>query len=219
LTLLAGALGVPGCSSEPEELDDPDPPPVASNPDGIPYPTDNLGPRERGPGRRGDRIPNFTFRGYRDPRDRSAGLTTLALADFYDPGQKRNKVLHIQIAATWCAICSGVISGTVPVANDLRRRGAALLEVVVSGDTLGKGPSLAEVDAWVVRHGSNVATAVDVRGRRLATVGVSTSVVPHDILIDTRTMEILDSSVGAPLDVSRYVEDGLRFVEQNRASY
>ena len=42
---------------------------------------------------------------------------------------------------------------------------------------------------------------------------------PHDVLIDTRTMEILDSSVGSPLDVGKYVLDGLEFVNSNPPSY
>jgi hypothetical protein len=50
-------------------------------------------------------------------------------------------------------------------------------------------------------------------------VGVNSSVVPHDILIDTRTMEILDSSVGAPVDVAKYTLEGVRWVNENPPSY
>jgi hypothetical protein len=42
--------------------------------------------------------------------------------------------------------------------------------------------------------------------------------MPHDLLIDTRTMEILDSSVGAPVDVGQYALEGLDFVEKNPPS-
>jgi hypothetical protein len=42
--------------------------------------------------------------------------------------------------------------------------------------------------------------------------------MPHDLLIDTRTMEILDSSLGAPVDVARYGQDGLDFVGRNPPS-
>jgi len=210
---------VASCSSDPEEIADPDRVAPTTNPDGAPYPTDHLGGRERAGQRRGDRIPNLVFRGYRDPQNRAAGLETIALSEFYDPEQKRYKTLHIQIAATWCGVCSTELSMTVPVADALRARGAALLEVVISGDTAGFGPGAAELESWIARHGSNIATAIDVRGRRLAALGVSTSVVPHDLLIDTRTMEILDSSVGAPIDVARYVGDGLRFGEASTPSY
>jgi hypothetical protein len=209
--------GVLGCSDETEELADPDLPIVATNPDGEPYPTDHLGGRKRTATRPGDRLPNFTFRAYRNGR--ANGLETVSLAEYYDPQQKRNKVLHIQVAATWCAICSSELDATVTVTEPLKQRGVVFLEVVVSGATAGKGPSLSEVDAWIDRHNTNFPTAIDVRGRRLGTVGVSVSAMPHDILLDTRTMEILDSSVGAPLDVGKYALDGLRFVTDHPPSY
>jgi hypothetical protein len=59
--------------------------------------------------------------------------------------------------------------------------------------------------------------AIDVRSRRMAGIGVST--VPWDILVDTRTMEILDSSAGAPADVERYVREGLEWVATHPPSY
>ena len=217
--VVAGVVGAsaPGCSSEADELADPDLPVVAANPDGIPYPTDNLGGGERRNGLPGNRIPNFTFRSYRNGR--AAGLETVSLAEYFDPGQKRHKVLHLQVAATWCGVCSAELEATVGVTEQLRARGIVFLEVIVSGASAGKGPSLAEVDAWVDRHKTNFPTGIDVRARRLGPLGVSGSAMPHDILIDTRTMEILDSSVGAPLDVAKYGQDGLDWVASHPPSY
>lgn len=209
------ALG--SCSNEPEELDDPQLAEVSTNPDGVPYPTDHLGGTERSYLKPGDRIPNFTFRGYRDG-DRSKGLTTISLADYYDPTQSRHKVLYIQFAATWCAVCSGELEATVTMTEKAKARGIALLEVVVSGATAGKGPSQPELDGWVDRHHTNFTTAVDVRAKRTSAIGVNGSAMPHDVLVDTRTMEILDSSVGAPMDVGKYAVDGLDFVEKNPPS-
>jgi hypothetical protein len=206
-----------GGSEAPDELTDPDLPLVATNPDGDPYPTDRIGGRKRSGTRPGDRMPNFTFRAYRSGR--GGGLESVSLAEYYDPHQRRHKVLHLQVAATWCAICSSELEATVPVTEELKAKGIVFVEVIVSGPTPGIGPSLAEVDAWVDRHGTNFPTGIDVRGRRLSAVGVNGALMPHDILIDTRTMEILDSSVGAPLDVARYAGDGLRFVTERPPSY
>jgi hypothetical protein len=128
-------------------------------------------------------------------------------------------VLHLQVAATWCSICSSELEATVTVTAPLKERGIVFLEVIVSGATAGKGPSLAEVDAWIDRHGTNFPTGIDVRARRLGVLGVDGSAMPHDILIDTRTMEILDSSVGAPLDVGKYVLSGLELVTTTPPSY
>ncbi|MBX3234133.1 MAG: hypothetical protein KF837_42970 [Labilithrix sp.] len=210
-------LALASCSSDPEEIDDPDLTPITTNPDGVPYPTDHLGGRERSPLRPGDRIPPYTFRGYRDG-DRSKGLQPIGIAEYFDPTQSRHKVLHVQLAATWCGICSAELTATVPVTKELNARGIALLQVVVAGATASAGPSQAELDGWVDRHGSNFHTAIDVGARRLGAIGVNGSAMPHDLLIDTRTMEILDSSLGAPLDVAKYGQDGLDFVEKNPPS-
>lgn len=207
-------IALASCSSDPDPMDDPDLPPVTTNPEGVAYPMDHNGGREHSPLRPGDRIPPFTFRGYRDG-DRSKGLQTIAIADYFDPTQARHKVLHIQLAATWCGYCSAELSATVPVAKDLNAKGIALLEIVVSGAKANEGPSTGEFDGWVSRHGTNFSTAVDVGVRRLGVIGVNGAAMPHDMLIDTRTMEILDSSLGAPVDVARYGQEGLDFVAKN----
>lgn len=222
VTLIFLVLGVfaASCRSEelPADFPDPDIPALATNPDGIAYPMDNLGGRARRTALRGERIPNFAFQGYRDG-DRSRGLETISLSEYYDPSQKRHKVLHLLAAATWCALCSSELEAAVSVKEPLAAEGVVFFEVVVSGATAGTGPSLGEVDAWVSRHQANFSVGIDVRARRLGAVGVDPSAMPHDILIDARTMEILDSSVGAPLDIVKYVRDGLRWVEDNPPSY
>lgn len=218
---IAGTTAVtPACSSsdEREPFPDPDLAVVETNPDGVPYPTDRIGGLKRAGKRPGDRMPNFTFRAYRNP-GRAGGLETVSLAEYFDPQQKRHKVLHLQVAATWCSICSSELEATVGVTEPLKERGVVFLEVVVSGAAPGKGPSLSEVDAWIDRHETNFPTAIDVGARRLGTIGVSGAAMPHDILIDTRTMEILDSSVGAPVDVAKYVLEAVRWVEANPPSY
>lgn len=217
------AVVAPGCAASKEsaaDFEDPNEAGRATNPDGVPYPSDRLGGAQRAAGRAGDRIPNFTFQAYVDG-DRAAGLKTISLADYFDPTQKRHKVLDLQVAATWCAVCSSVASATVPVKERLREEGVVFLEVIVAGNSSTTGPSLGEVDAWMARHSSNLTTAIDVRGRRLAGIGINREAVPYDLLVDTRTMEILDSSVGAPLnfDIERYARDGLRFVATHEPSY
>lgn len=211
---------VTSCSKQdPEELADPDVAPRDTNPDGVPYPADHLGSKPRANGNRGDRIPNFAFQGYPNG-DRSQGLQTISLSDYFDPKQKHHKVLHIEVSATWCAICSSEIEATVENKDALNAKGIAYLEVVVSGASAGFGPSQGELDTWVDRHHSNVDTGVDIRGRRLGGAGlIDVNVMPHDILIDTRTMEILDSSPGAPLDIGVYGRDGVQWVDTHPPSY
>lgn len=213
------ALALAACKSDgvAEDFPDPEIAPAATNPDGVPYPTDNIGGQRRVGTTRGQRIPNFAFQAYVDG-DRSA-LRTISMADYYDPQKTRHKVLHLQIAATWCTICSSEIEATIGIKDQARAIGVVFVEVIVSGPTAGKGPSTDDVDTWMARHETTITTAVDVRARRLSALGIDPAAMPHDILVDTRSMEILDSSVGAPLDVGKYVQAGQRWVDANPPSY
>jgi hypothetical protein len=219
LVVVGVVLAVASCSSdEPEELDDPDVVGRETNPDGVAYPTDRIGGQKRIGKTPGDRIPNLTFRGYPDG-DRSRGLQTISLADYFDPTQQRYKILHIQVAATWCSICSSLASATVIAKEPMGKKGVAYVEVFVAGATQGFGPSMKEVDDWVTRHQSNFTTVIDVRARRLAGIGVTGEVIPWDIVVDTRTMEILDSAGGAPADVVVFDNTFLDFVDRTPPSY
>lgn len=215
--LTAFGLVLVACATEaPSEIDDPALPGRTTNPDGIPYPEDALGGAERSATHAGDRIPNFTFKAFVGG-DASKGLELVSLADFYDPDQKRHKILDIQVSQSWCSICSAETRATVPGVSALSEEGVVFLQVMTSGPSPASGPSLEDAEGWLARHGMNYTLAVDVRGRRMASLGVTT--VPWDILIDTRTMEILDSSAGAPVNVASYVREGLRWVDGHPPSY
>lgn len=222
-SLVVGGLAVglavlgPGCGSDKEpDFADPNVAATAANPQGVPYPTDHLGANARANGRPGDRLPNFSFQAYVNG-DRAAGLKTVSLADYFDPKAEDHKILIVLVAATWCSICASVSEDLVPQKTALEAQGARFLEVVVNGNTLNEGPSLGDVDAWVIRHQSNYTTAIDVRAKRMGSLGVNT--VPWSMIVDTRTMEILEGGAGAPASMSRYVKAGLDFVTTNPPSY
>lgn len=215
------ACAVASCSPTTDrgpDFPDPDVTGRDANPEGVPYPADHLGGTPRSPTHPGDRIPNFTFQAYVDG-DRAAGLKTISLADYYDPTALHHRVLHLEVAATWCAVCSSYAEATVIAKAPLGAEGVVYLEVIVGGAGATSGPSLGEVDAWVDRHHSNFTTAIDVRGRRLSGVGVPPSTMPWDIMIDTRTMEILDSTAGAPIDLAKYDRSYLKLVTARGPAY
>jgi hypothetical protein len=215
---LAASFAAAACASDepPPDFDDPNEPAAGTNPDGVAYPDDHLGRNARAMGVRGDRIPNLAFQGYADG-DRAAGLRTISLADYFDPDRARHKLLQLQVVATWCAICASETRATVKVKEPLGEEGAVFLQVVVNGNAPTRGPSLDEVHAWIERHAATYDTAIDVGARRMQGLGVET--VPYNMLIDTRTMELLHSGSGAPDDIVRYVREGLRWVNENPPSY
>jgi hypothetical protein len=218
--LLALAIA-PACRSStqaPDEMSDGDLPGRDVNPDGVPYPTQNIGSRPRQGTLAGQVIPNFKFQGY-PSSDSSAGLKVVSLADYYDPQAKDHKLLYLSAAASWCVNCDEASDAAVQIAAKYRALGAIFVEVLVNGRIPQYGPSLSELDAWVGKHKTapDVTVLVDVRARRLGpTMGVTN--VPWSSLIDTRSMEILSASLGSPDIVGDYVQLGLNWVNANPPS-
>lgn len=205
-----------GGSDERDELDDPDLVATGRNPAGVPYPIDRLGGVARQGAVPGQRIPNLVLRGY-EGGDRSRGFVPLELARYYDPEAKSHALLHIQIAATWCAICASEAQATAKVRTTYEARGVRFLAIVVNGNEVRFGPSQSELDGWVATHAVAHDIAVDVRARRVAGLGVTQ--VPWNMLVDPRSMELLHSMAGAPDDLVAYLELGLDFVTKYAPSY
>ncbi|CAN5925143.1 hypothetical protein BH11MYX4_BH11MYX4_56350 [soil metagenome] len=214
------ACVIASCSSSQagDDFADPQLPGRDVNPEGVPYPTDHLGGHARAGKNAGDRIPKFTFQAYVDG-DHAAGLKTISLADYYDPQSLHHRVLHLEVAATWCGVCSAYADATVKTKEPLGQEGIVYLEVIVAGPRSTSGPSLADVDGWVKTHNSNFTTAIDVRGMRLSGIGVPPQTMPWDVMIDTRSMEILDSTAGAPIDLVAYDRSYLALVAKRPPPY
>ena len=204
------------CKSEPTPYDDVDVAGPTTNPDGVPYPTDRVGQAPHTSTRVGSRLANVSFMGYPDA-DRSKGLQTLSMARFYDPSGARIKVIQLAVVASWCSICASQTDASQSVRDALAARGVVFVEAMVNGQRQSEGPSLGEIDDWIDTHHSTMTLVIDARGRRLGQLGAVA--VPWNALIDARSMEILDSGVGAPRDIVAYVAQGLRFVEENPPSF
>jgi hypothetical protein len=215
LALAAGACGQ-SSGGGPAEASDPTVAPNPTNPDGVPYPTDNIGGRARAGSVRGDRIENFAFQGY-DHSNVSGGLKQFSMADFYDPKATRWKTIVISGAATWCSACGEEADIVTTDAPMLEKEGAAILSVMTAGPSAGYGPSLGDVTSWIADHKTDYTVLIDVRARRLSTVGLTG--VPWSALIDARTMEILFASDGYPDDFVTFARQGETFVEKNPPSY
>lgn len=212
-TVLALACGG-GVDATP--LADPDVSGATQSADGVPYPTDNIGTRGRTRSRPGDRIANFAFQGYVDG-DPKGTLKTVSLADYFDPEQKRHKILHIQGVAGWCGICAGEARQTAPVVAQLREEGAIVIQILFQGQTQTNGPALVDLEKWCNTYETQHPVLFDANARRLSVFGIDG--FPWNALVDTRTMEILDQGTGAPNDVAKYVREGLRLAALPAATW
>src|SRR5579859_3518136 len=70
-----------------------------ANPDGVPYPSPagGYGRTARSGGTPGSVMQNFKFLGFLNG-DNTKPMTTISLADYYDPCNKRYKLIHLTVA-------------------------------------------------------------------------------------------------------------------------
>jgi hypothetical protein len=203
-----------GCSQEEIEppFNDVDVPGRSVNPDGLAYPTDDLGGKPRNDPTPGNRIPNFAFRGYPNG-DRSQGLQVVSLADYYDPSSSRNKVLHVMAAVAWCPHCQAQTAAMAQAQPSVHLRGVEIVQTLMDGPKRGGSLSLGDLDEWSTGHAPNLTVVFDSEGRRLSTVA-NLNAVPWNALIDTRTMELLEVMVGGPEDYVVWVGAAVDWVEK-----
>ena len=202
-----------GSSDPPPPFDDVDVAGREANPDGLAYPTNDLGGTPRNKTTPGKRFPNLSFQGYPDS-DRSNGLQVVSMADSFDPDQKRNKLMHFVGAVVWCPHCQAETRAMAASDAGLRAKGVVTVETLMEGPDGDRPLSLVDLDDWVADMHTNFTVLIDVEGRRLGSVA-SLEGVPWNALIDTRTMEILDVTVGEVTDLSAYIDSGLTWVASN----
>jgi hypothetical protein len=206
--VLAHGLALTGCSGKgPDELSDPDVAGHTTAPDGTPYPTANIGPSP------GQIAPNVTFQGY-PSSNKGAGLQTYSFADLYDPGAKNHELLYLSISASWCSRCVEEAKEIAAALPTYAAQGVVVVEVLVAGASPGYGPSKGELDGWVDTNHTSWTVLADVRGRRTSGE-LDLAGVPSSMLIDSRTMEIIHASAGAPDDLGAYFKLGLDWIARH----
>jgi hypothetical protein len=168
------------------------------NPDGVAYPKLAIGKNARsGTSTKpipGNVIQNFKFLGYPNA-DPSKGLQTISLADYYDPCQKRAKMLHITVAGVWCTYCNAETSDIVADKAQLDSERIIILQALDDGLAVGVPATQANLNYWVSVHRPTFTEVLDPGLHNLGGF-FQASAIPWNADIDVRTMEILTSSVG-----------------------
>ena len=200
-----------------------------TNPDGVAYPSTNLGtkastsdPSKDIVGKPGNTMSNFKFYGYPDGNV-SKGLQPVALADYFDPTHKKWKLIHVQAAGTWCVWCQRETIATVPIYQKLSSEGVAWLTAVVEGGTPGSAASQKDLDHWVTTYKPTFPTVVDPGNHSFGTF-FNAGGLPWNANVDPANMEILSAGEGAPssdgssvtsMDVSNEVEPWIAFLAKH----
>ncbi len=180
---------------------------VGMNPDGVPYPSSTGGHNARVGSTPGNVIQNFTFQGYLDA-DKSKGLQSISLADYYDPCGKSRKLLHLTVAGAWCVPCGDETDTLVASKAQLASERVTVIQVLGDGPTQSVTATVTDLDNWISKHGSNFTEMLD---PNLSNLGgfFNAANVPWNCDIDPRTMEIIHESTGWPGDLNAELQPAL----------
>ncbi len=163
------------------------------NPDGVPYPTTDIGPSPRGKAR-GNTIANYKFLGYPDG-DVSKGLQPMSMANFFDPTGSKYKMIQIQASGYWCAVCKAEASSLGALRQALADRKVAWVITLAEG--AASVPSTkTDLDKWIAEFKAPVPHVLDPGNRNLG-IFYDRTALPGHITIDARTMEITQVYTGA----------------------
>lgn len=165
------------------------------NPDGVPYPTANIGTKTRTGKTKGDTIANFKFMGYPDGNV-DAGLKPISLADFFDPTGTKYRIIHIQASGSWCVYCRQETEMVTPLAPTLKDKKVMWLMSLAEGTAPGTPSTKTDLDRWAKAFNSPFTHIWDSGNAKLG-VFYETAALPWNAWIDARTMEILATGVGA----------------------
>jgi len=212
------ALVVAACSSESSKqdqdtgldgvgatVDAPD-----TNPDGVAYPTQNIGVNARSGTKPGNRITNYKFYGYPDG-NAANGLQPMSLAQFYDPAGKNHKLIHLQASGVWCVYCQKETETLVPLKAQLDQRKVVWLQTLAEGASQGSAAKQKDLDGWLAEYKSPYTTVLDPANHNLG-VFYDAAALPWNGVVNAETMEILQSGTGAQTtadDILKEVDDWL----------
>ena len=204
---LVGLVGLAACTSSTETAQDPgltgtgaDGTGAAEsapdkNPDGIAYPTANIGTGARTGKAKGNTIANFKFVGYPDGNV-DAGLQPISLANFFDPSGAKYRLIHIQASGSWCTYCRQETEVVTPLAPTLKEKKVVWLMSLAEGTAVGTPSAKTDLDRWVKAFNSPFTHLWDSGNKRLG-IFYDSAALPWNATIDARTMEILATGVGA----------------------
>ena len=166
-----------------------------TSPDGVPYPTDNIGTGARQGDRPGNKMVNYKFLAYPNG-DVSKGLQPVSMASFFDPKGVKYKLIHIQASGSWCVYCVEETKVVAPMRQTLADRKVAWIISLAEGKTPGTPATTSDLDKWMAQYKAPYTHFLDPGNRNFGPF-YDAAALPWNANINARTMEILESHVGA----------------------
>jgi hypothetical protein len=171
-----------------------------TNPYGVAYPSpaSGYGHTPRTGSTPGSIIQNFKFLGYptlAGDGTYPASLSTISLADYYDPCAKKYKLIHLSMSSVWCVPCNQETDAIVGAMSQLAGEQIVVLGAIDEGPTQGIGATVTNLQFWVQEHKSNFPTMLDPEAANLNEF-FNAAAIPWNADIDPRTMELVNSVDG-----------------------
>lgn len=176
-----------------------------TNPDGVPYPTENIGTHPRNGDAPGNVIKNYKFLGY-PGGDVTKGLQPVSLADYFDPEGKKYKLIHVQASGVWCIFCRKETEIVTPLKEDLEQRKVVWLISLAEGATQGVAATDKDLKGWLREFKAPYTHLLDPGNKNFGPF-YDAAALPWNANIDARTMEILSSVEGAATSKDVLLDD------------
>lgn len=139
----------------------------------------------------GNVFPNVTLHGYVGG---SGAWTTITMQSYYDPdGTRHVNALMIDVSASWCGACRSEAGDLPGLSKTYAPRGGRFLTALIE-DVSSSPAGQPAVDDWQASFHLPFDVAADPSRALLAPGGVG---LPHNYLIDTRTMTVVKVWEGA----------------------
>lgn len=160
---------------------------------------------------RGSIVQNFKFVGFPRPDEQTDEAFNVSLADFYNPtgdavweegspygaGRPKPKALMIVVSAVWCGPCNMEAKDLLPGEfEEYNPQGVEFLLNLADGPTLGAPAEFKHLIKWVEKYETKFPAVIDPSYKLSALF--EANAFPANMIIDTRTMEIVEVVAGVP---------------------
>lgn len=160
---------------------------------------------------RGQVIQDFAFTGFANPVADSGTLVPLRLGDFFNPtgdgvfpegspygaGLPKPLAVGIVVGAVWCSPCKEEARAMLPEQYErLKPQGGELFFVLSESSKPGVPASQGDLVNWTKTFDTNFPSVLD--ADHVLSAVVKADSYPGNIIIDTRTMAIVDVVTGSP---------------------
>jgi hypothetical protein len=175
------------------------------NPDGVAYPTTNIGTNPRAGSTPGNTLANYKFLGYPDG-DLTKGLQPISMATLFDPQGAKVKLIHIQASGSWCIYCQEETKTITPMRQKLADRKVAWIISLAEGATPGTPSTSKDLDKWISQFKAPYTQFLDPANKNFGPF-YDAAALPWNANINAETMEVLSSGVGATTAEQAILDD------------